>query len=119
MKVLAGSYDYYDMPDERQAINAAVVPAFREKLFQGGQLAQKFQILAQAAKGRHFAMYFRDDRLQQAFLERDLAGDLSDTDHDYLGVFTQNLNASKSDYWQTRSSTRTSRWPRTAVPMSR
>ena len=103
VKVLAGSYDFYDSEEERRAINAAVVPAFREKLFQGGQFAEKFQLLAQAAKGRHFAMYFRDPRLQEAFLKRGLAGDLSDTDHDYVGVFTQNLNSSKSDYWQTRS----------------
>ena len=102
VQVLAGSYDTYDSPDERKAINAAVVPAFREKLFQGGQFAEKFQVLATAAKGRHFAMYFRDDRLQQAFVKRGLSGDLSETDHDYLGVFTQNLNSSKADYWQRR-----------------
>jgi hypothetical protein len=103
VQVLAGSYDTYDMPDERQAINAAVVPAFREKLLQGGQLAQKFQLLADAATGRHFAMYFRDSRLQQAFVDRHLSGDLSDTPNDYLGVFTQNLNESKADYWQHRT----------------
>jgi hypothetical protein len=102
VKVLAGSYDTYDSPDQRQAINAAVVPAFREKLFQGGQFAEKFQVLADAAKGRHFAMYFRDERVQQAFVSRGLSGDLSETDHDYLGVFTQNTNSSKSDYWQRR-----------------
>ncbi len=102
MKVLAGSYDTYDTVEQRKAINEAVVPAFREKLFQGGQFAEKFQVLATAAKGRHFAMYFRDPRLQDAFVKRDLSGDLSDTEHDYLGVFTQNLNSSKADYWQTR-----------------
>ena len=102
VKVLAGSYDTYDTVEQRKAINEAVVPAFREKLFQGGQFAEKFQVLATAAKGRHFAMYFRDPRLQDAFVERDLAGDLSDTEHDYVGVFTQNLNSSKADYWQTR-----------------
>jgi hypothetical protein len=102
VKVLAGSYDTYDMPDERQAINAALVPAFREKLFQDGRYAEKFQVLADAAKGRHFALYFRDHRLEDAFQNRGLAGDLSSTAHDYLGVFTQNTNASKSDYWQHR-----------------
>ena len=104
VKVLAGSYDTYDTVEQRKAINEAVVPAFREKLFQGGQFAEKFQVLATAAKGRHFAMYFRDPRLQDAFVERDLSGDLSDTEHDYLGVFTQNLNSSKADYWQHRGS---------------
>jgi hypothetical protein len=102
VKVLAGSYEKYDDPDERRAINAAVVPAFRDKLFQDGRLTEKFQILADAAKGRHFAVYFRDPRLEDAFLRRGLGGDLSGTEHDYLGVFTQNTNASKSDFWQHR-----------------
>ena len=47
-------------------------------------------------------MYFRDDRVQQAFEDRDLAGDLASTTNDYLGVFTQNIKGSKSDYWQHR-----------------
>ena len=72
VKVLAGSYDTYDSEEAAPAINAAVVPAFREKLFQGGQFAEKFQVLATAAKGRHFAMYFRDHRLQEAFVKRGL-----------------------------------------------
>ena len=102
VKVLAGSYDTYDSEEERRAINRAVVPAFKEKLFQGGKFLEKFQVLAQAAKGRHFAMYFRDSRLQTAFERRELSGDLSETDHDYIGVFSQNANASKADYWQAR-----------------
>ena len=59
-------------------------------------------MLSTAAKGRHFAMYFRDERVQEAFVHRGLSGDLSETDHDYLGVFTQNINGSKADYWQRR-----------------
>jgi len=43
VKVLAGSYDYYDSEEERREINAAVVPAFREKLFEGGHFADKFE----------------------------------------------------------------------------
>lgn len=102
VQVLAGSYDKFNDPAQRRAINAAVVPAFRQKLFEGGRMAQKIEILADAAKGRHFALYFRDPRVQQAFEDRHLAGDLSDTDHDYVGVFTQNINTSKADYWQHR-----------------
>ncbi len=102
VQTLAGSYDTYNDPVQRRAINAAVVPAFREKLFQGGQFVKKFQILSDAARGRHFAMYFRDARLENAFQDRGLAGDLSESPHDYLGVFTQNLNASKADFWQKR-----------------
>ncbi len=103
VKVLAGSYDTYASEEQRRDINRAVVPAFREKLFQGGKFFEKFQVLARAAKGRHFAMYFRDSRLQTAFQNRNLSGDLSPTDHDYLGVFTQNTNRSKADYWQSRN----------------
>ncbi|MEO6512513.1 MAG: DUF4012 domain-containing protein, partial [Nocardioides sp.] len=102
VKVLAGSYDFYNTEEERRAINEALVPVFREKLFEGGHFAEKFGVLAQAAKGRHFAMYFRDQRLEKAFEERGMAGDLSSTDQDYVGVFTQNLNSSKADYWQSR-----------------
>ena len=105
VKVLAGSYDYYNTEEQRKAINAAVVPAFREKLFEGGHFADKFEVLANAAKGRHFALYFRDPRLEDAFEKRGLAGDLSTGDHDYLGVFTQNTNSSKADYWQSRQVT--------------
>lgn len=103
VQVLAGSYDTYDSEEERRAMNRAVVPAFREKLFEGGRFFEKFQVLARAAKGRHFAMYFRDARLQTAFEKRGLSGDLSETDHDYIGVFTQNTNRSKADYWQSRT----------------
>ena len=102
VKTLAGSYDFFSSEDKRRAINAALVPVFREKLFEDGQFADKFRVLAQAAQGRHFALYFRDHRLQDAFENRGLAGDLSATDHDYIGVFTQNTNASKSDFWQAR-----------------
>ncbi len=103
VQVLAGSYDTYDDPAERHRLNVALVPVFREKLFGDGKLAQKSEVLAEAAKGRHFAMYFRDGTVQEAFVDRGLAGDLSDTDHDYLGVATQNINGSKADYWQART----------------
>jgi hypothetical protein len=103
VKVLAGSYDKYASEEQRREINRAVVPAFREKLFQGGKFFEKFQVLARAAKGRHFALYFRDTRLQTAFQHRHLSGDLSGTDNDYLGVFSQNTNFSKADYWQART----------------
>ncbi len=32
-----------------------------------------------------------------------ISGDLSHTEHDYLGVFTQNAVPSKTDYWQSRA----------------
>ena len=47
----------------------------------------------------------RDPELQAAVTDVGLAGDLSDTSHDYLAVFNQNTNISKSDFWQRRTVT--------------
>ena len=51
------------------------------------------------------ALWMRDPDLQAAVDDIGLAGDLSDTPHDYVAVFNQNTNASKADYWQRRSVT--------------
>lgn len=103
VQVLAGSYDTYDNYQERKALNASLIPTFRAQLFSGGRYFQKLRTLADAAAGRHFAMYFRDPAIQAGFADAGVGGDLSETDHDYLGVFSQNTNGSKLDYWQTRT----------------
>ena len=51
---------------------------------------------------------------QRRFADVGLSGDLSRTPYDYIGVFTQNLNGSKTDYWQHRE-----RRPRTVAPARR
>jgi hypothetical protein len=99
---LAGSYDQYQDTTQRHALNAAIVPAFRTKLLSGGKFLEKGQSLLASAQGRHFATYFRDPATQQAARGAGLAGNLSDAPHDYLGVFSQNINGSKADYWQRR-----------------
>lgn len=63
---------------------------------------QKARSLLLDAQGRHVALYFRDHRAQRSFADAGFAGNLSRTRHDYLGVFSQNLNGSKADYWQSR-----------------
>lgn len=100
-----GSYDEFDLAEtaRRHALNRQLIPAFSERLFGGVDLVGTVQALADAAKGRHFAMYFRDERLQEAAADLRLTGELSDTEHDYVGVFTQNLVSSKSDYWQSKA----------------
>jgi len=60
-------------------------------------------VLVEAAQGRHFAAYFRDEEPQGALEGMSVTGDLSPTEHDYLGVFTQNVVPSKTDYWQSRA----------------
>ncbi len=105
VQTLIGSYD--NLPDYRgrHQINQALVPIFRDRLFKTGQFVEKFEALKHAADGRHFAIYLRDPEAQAAFSELGLTGEISDTGHDYLGVFTQNAVPSKTDYWQNRLTT--------------
>ena len=61
--------------------------------------------MVRAGEGRHVVAYFRDPAIQQLIADLGLSGDLSTTTQDYLGVFTQNTNASKVDFWQRRTVT--------------
>ena len=101
-KTLVGSYDVYDDIFKRRALNRSLIPIFREKLFAGGQFIEKFQALGESAKSRHFAAYFRDPDAQAVITDLGVDGDLSETDQDYVGVFSQNTNIAKSDYWMDR-----------------
>ncbi|KRF02658.1 hypothetical protein ASG88_04610 [Nocardioides sp. Soil777] len=105
VETLIGSYDDYALADiaERKQANRALVPLFVERLLDAGQLPDKVRVLADAAAGRHFAVYFRDDEVQGTLDDLAISGDLSETKHDYLGVFTQNAVPSKTDYWQSRA----------------
>jgi hypothetical protein len=97
---LAGSYDKYSSFQVRHQLNAALVPAFRQKFFEGGQMSDKVKSLVHSAAARHFFTYFRNPAAQRGFAALGLSGDLSPTVHDYLGAFTQNVNGSKTDFWQ-------------------
>ena len=103
VSTLAGSYGNFDSIAQRHRLNAELVPAFRQQFFEGGKMSDKVKSLAESAKGRHFVTYFRDPRVQRRFADLGLSGDLSPSDYDYIGVFTQNLNGSKTDYWQHRN----------------
>jgi hypothetical protein len=102
VETLVGSYDRFTEVSERKAANRALVPLFVERLLQTGGLPDKIEVLTEAARGRHFAAYFRDQDPQRALSGMAVTGDLSATENDYLGVFTQNVVPSKSDYWQSR-----------------
>ena len=102
VKTLAGSYDSFQNPFQRRRLNNALVPAFQQKFLSGGSFVQKARSLLLDAQGRHVALYFRDHRAQRSLADAGFAGNLSRTRHDYLGVFSQNLNGSKADYWQSR-----------------
>lgn len=104
---LIGSYDDYDQSNQAMLdeMNSAVVSAFRERFFEGGRFADKAESMKTSADGRHVALYFRDTDLQEALTDFGLGGDLSDPTSGPLGVFTQNINGSKADYWQRRTVT--------------
>ena len=104
VETLVGSYDRFTDAAERKAANRALVPLFMDRLLEPGELPEKARVLIEAARGRHFAAYFRDHDSRTPSASMALTGDLSDTEHDYLGVFTQNVIASKTDYWQRRRS---------------
>jgi hypothetical protein len=100
---LIGSYDDYPDPAARKAVNRALAPVFVERLLSGNDPVGTGRVLGEAADERRFALYFRSPDEQAAFDGLGLTGRLSDTEHDYIGVFTQNKVPSKSDYWQRRT----------------
>ena len=102
---LVGDYDTYPDNEARKGLNRSIVPVFADRLFEPGQGLEKIESIRNSARGRHFALWMRDPDVQAAVADIGLAGDLSDTDHDYLAVFNQNTNISKSDYWQKRTVT--------------
>ena len=102
---MVGDYDAFPDNDARHDLNLAIVPVFAERLLSPGQGVDKITSLRDSARGRHFALWMRDPDLQAAVSDVGLAGELSDTDHDYVAVFNQNTNASKSDFWQRRTVT--------------
>jgi hypothetical protein len=102
---MVGDYDAFPDNEARHQLNLALVPVFADRLLGPGQGIDKIESLRASAAGRHFAMWMRDSDVQAAVTEVGLAGELSDTPHDYVAVFNQNTNASKSDYWQHRSVT--------------
>jgi len=100
--VLADSYRRYPEHDLRHRHNNQLMDAALARVLKGGKLLRQLRALGQAAAGRHLQLYFRDRRLQDAARAHGLAGALSPAAQDYLGVFTVNTNASKTDYYQRR-----------------
>ncbi|WP_162598601.1 DUF4012 domain-containing protein [Nocardioides gilvus] len=102
VEITAGDYDRFgkNEQEERKALNQALIPAFMDRIFSGVDFIATMKALGESAKGRHLALYFRDEPAQKASASMGFAGDLSDTEHDYIGAFTQNRVGSKADYWQ-------------------
>lgn len=100
--LLADSYRRYPDKEVRRRYNQQLMDAVMGRVLQGGDLLGQVRGLGAAAGGRHLQLYFRDQRLQDTARAHGLAGALSPAGQDYLGVFTVNSNASKTDYFQRR-----------------
>ena len=98
-----GNYIAYPDSEVRKRLNRSLAPAFTDALLDPRDVVDKLKAVHELAQARHFAVYFREPEPQAAFADLGLAGDLSDTEHDYLAVFSQNTNISKADYWQRRT----------------
>jgi Protein of unknown function (DUF4012) len=100
--LLADSYRRYPDDQVRHRYNQQLMDAVMARVLQGGDLLRQVRGLGAAARGRHLQLYFRGQRLQDTTRGYGLAGALSPAAQDYLGVFTVNSNASKTDYFQRR-----------------
>jgi Protein of unknown function (DUF4012) len=87
----------------RNRYNQALTDALLRQFLDGRLLLAKAKALVSEASQRHIQMYARDPHLQAAVTEGGLDGGLAPAEHDYVGVYTQNTNASRVDYFQTRS----------------
>jgi Protein of unknown function (DUF4012) len=103
--LLADAYRRYPDTGVRHGYNQQLMDAMLQRVLHGGDLLRQVRGLGVAAAGRHLQLYFRDPRLQRAARAHGLAGALSAAPRDYLGVFTVNSNASKTDYFQRRQIT--------------
>lgn len=105
VQLTAGDYARFsvDEQERRKKLNKAIIPAFMERLFSGVDFVSTMQALDEAAKGRHLALYLRNPDEQDSVAALGFDGDLSPTDHDYLGFFTQNMVGSKADYFQAKT----------------
>ncbi len=103
----SGDYDSFTRAQqaERKELNRMLIPAFMDQLFSGADFMGTIQAVRAAAAGRLLATYFRDEVTQKTAADFGLAGDLSATDHDYLGFFTQSRVGSKADYYQQKDIT--------------
>lgn len=107
VELTAGDYERFTsaQQSQRKSLNRRLIPAFTERFFGDVDFVGTMRAIGRAAEERHLAVYFRDEAVQSAVAEFGLDGDLSPTDHDYLGVFTQNIVGSKADYYQRKDVT--------------
>jgi hypothetical protein len=98
---------YVEFPDAvRHALNDLVLRSVFHVLTNGANLLGKWRALFGTAPGRNVQMFFLDPALESLVLRNGLGGVLpAPTNGAVAGIYTQNLNRSKTDYFIRRSIT--------------
>lgn len=91
--------DYDKEVNRPKQILADFAPKFIEAL---GELSltdkkQAVEIIFDCFKEKHILIYFKDPALQKLIIEEGWAGQLLETDKDYLSVVSSNINGYKTD----------------------
>lgn len=101
-RLLVDAYGDYSV-DERRALNDAAFGVLLDRLTSGRGLLGTVSALTAAAEGRHVLAFFRDPLVAAEVAKTPLSGALPEGADDFLGVYTQNTNASKVDVFQERA----------------
>ena len=105
VRLTVGDYGKYqrDEQAQRKELNRQLVPSFADQLFSSNDLVGTVRAMTEAVNSRNLVFTFRDADAAAAAAKLRFDGDLSDTDHDYLGFFTQSRYGTKADYWQQKT----------------
>ena len=63
-----------------------------------GQLISSLQTLNEAIFSKHIMFYFPDSELEVLAIENNLAGEIKQTQHDYLNIINTNIGGGKTDH---------------------
>ncbi|OGZ35577.1 MAG: hypothetical protein A3A94_01995 [Candidatus Portnoybacteria bacterium RIFCSPLOWO2_01_FULL_43_11] len=91
--------DYDKGLNQPKKILADFAPKFIQALAQLSLDKQKkaLEIIFSSLKEKHILMYFRDDNLEKFIEEQGWAGEILETEKDYLNVVSSNINGYKTD----------------------
>lgn len=104
-KIIGDAYAEHRNMGTRHALNDELMDVMISRLTHGGHLVTKVAALGTALDGNHLRIYSRRGDVQSLLATHHRSGALPRPGTDVMGVYTQNTNASKVDYFQHRSIT--------------
>jgi Protein of unknown function (DUF4012) len=97
------AYVRWPSREQRHGYNEALLRTLVGRLLSGPDLVTTGRILGAAGARRQLQIYAADPAVQRALVGNRMHAGLSQSEQDYLGVFTLNTNRSRMDYFQRRS----------------